>query len=101
GRREDRALLQHVRPAFLFDEDHGGRAQIRGGAGDRGGGGVEEGDGGEGEGVRRQRRRSLQVAQTAGLLYRRLPVGRASLLQKARNEFDRINRIYKIEFCKR
>ena len=29
GRRQDRALLLHVRPAFLLDEDHGGRPQIR------------------------------------------------------------------------
>ena len=29
GRREDRALLLHVRPAFLLDEDHRRRAQVR------------------------------------------------------------------------
>ena len=29
GRREDRALLFHVRPALLLHEDHGGRAQVR------------------------------------------------------------------------
>ena len=33
GRREDRALLLDVRPALLLDEDHAGRARLRGEAG--------------------------------------------------------------------
>ena len=35
GRREARALLFHVRPAFLFDEDHAGCAGVRGAERDR------------------------------------------------------------------
>ncbi len=51
GRRQDRALLLHVRPALLLDEDHRRRPQIRRRTGDLRGGGAEERDGGEVEGV--------------------------------------------------
>ncbi len=52
GRRQDRPLLLHVRPALLLDEDHRRRPQIRRRTGHRRRGSAEEGDGGEVEGVR-------------------------------------------------
>jgi phosphomethylpyrimidine synthase len=42
-RREDRALLQYVRPSFLFDAHYGGRAQVRGRAGTHGRSGDRKG----------------------------------------------------------
>ena len=51
GRRQDRPLLLHVRPALLLHEDHRGRAQIRRRTRHRRGRGVEEGHGSEIEGV--------------------------------------------------
>ena len=41
-RRQARALLQHVRPALLLDEDHAGRARLRGHARRRGGKGARD-----------------------------------------------------------
>ncbi len=60
GRREDRALLLHVRPALLLDEDHRRRAQIRRRTRHRRGRGAEEGDGRESEGVRGKGRGGLR-----------------------------------------
>ena len=57
GRREGRALLLDVRPAFLLDEDHAGRARLRGEAGRRRKRRAGEGHGGEGGRVRARRAR--------------------------------------------
>ncbi len=47
-----RAFLLDVRPALLLDEDHAGRARVRGEAGRCGSRRDRDGDGGEGGGVR-------------------------------------------------
>ena len=54
GGRQARALLLDVRAAFLLDEDHAGRARVRGEAGRRRERGAREGHGGEGGRVREQ-----------------------------------------------
>ena len=60
GRRQNRPLLQHVRPALLLDEDHRRRPQIRRRTGDLRGRGLEERHGGEVEGVRGKGRGGLR-----------------------------------------
>ncbi len=57
--REARAFLLDVRSALLLDEDHAGRARLRGEAGRGRERGAGDGDGGEGRGVRDQGRRDL------------------------------------------
>src|SRR6185437_13678556 len=63
--REARALLLDVRPAFLLDEDHAGRARLRGEAGFERRGSVDEGDGNEGRRVRAGGRGDLQQGVSA------------------------------------
>ena len=60
GRRQDRALLLHVRPAFLLDEDHRRRPQIRRRTRHRRGRGAEKGHGRKVEGVCGKRRGGLR-----------------------------------------
>ena len=66
GRRQARALLLDVRPALLLDEDHAGRARVRGEARRVRRGRAEEGDGGEGGRVRAEGRGDLQQGVTSG-----------------------------------
>jgi phosphomethylpyrimidine synthase len=62
GRGEGGAFLFDVRSAFLLDEDHGGRAQIRRGTGRGGSGRGRAGPAGKGEGIRREGQRHLPPA---------------------------------------
>src|SRR5204863_6284203 len=58
-RREERALLFHVRATLLLDEDHRGRPQVCSRAGDRRRGSSQARHGRKVEGVRRERRGGL------------------------------------------
>ena len=59
GRRQDRALLLHVRPALLLDEDHRGRPQIRRRTRDLRGRGLEKRNGAKRPRVSRSGSRGL------------------------------------------
>ena len=65
GRRQARALLLDVRPAFLLDEDHAGCPRVRREAGHRRGRRDREGDGGEGRRVRPEGRGDLHEGVSA------------------------------------
>ena len=63
--RQGRALLLHVRPALLLDEDHPGRARLRRGTGHRRRRGAEQGHGNQGGRVREDRRGDLSQGLSA------------------------------------
>ena len=60
GRRKDRALLFHVRPAILRHEDYRGRPPLRRGAWPERGGSTEKGPGRKSPRVCREKRRGLR-----------------------------------------
>src|SRR5205823_9918757 len=66
--RQDRALLLHVRATLLFDEDYGGRAEVRRRTRHRRRRSVEKGHGSQVEGVCRKGRGGLRegVVQAEG-----------------------------------
>ena len=75
ARRQARALLLDVRPALLLDEDHAGRARVRGEAGNRGERGARQGHGGEGGRVREEGRGDLQQGVVSGRTSRQFARG--------------------------
>ena len=65
GLDEDGALLLDVRPALLLDEDHAGRARVRGEAGRVGRRSAEKGHAGKGGRVREKGQRDLSAGVEA------------------------------------